>query len=169
MPRIKSHFDKRSRIARECANIFNPFTHLNPVTNPDAYNVAKMVSYNHYRKVLTSICSFLEANNKRYELSSPNSYLSKAKFNRKAMEYLMQAPLSDAILNPVPEPVDVSSQEQMKPLYDWLSSNQLCEADLQFLKGTVTADGRLDLCKQVIGPQGIKPLLDSMGNNRQVS
>jgi len=29
-------------------------------------------------------------------------------------------------------------------------------------------DGRLDLCKQVIGPHGVEPLLESMQNSKYV-
>jgi hypothetical protein len=171
MPRIKSHIDKQSRIARECANHINPFEHLLTTNknNQDSYQVAKILSYNHYRKVLTNICVFADSVKIEHEFSSPNVHLSTAKFNRAAMEHLMKAPLSDAIINPIPEPVDVSSYEQMKPLYDWLAQNiTLDETDLKFLRGTVTSDGRLDLCKQVIGPQGIKPLLDAMKDSKQV-
>ncbi len=89
------------------------------------------------------------------------------------METLMKAPFSDAILNPIPEPIDTSSFDQMQPLYDWLASkNEILsslEQDLKFLKGTVTSDGRLDLCKQAIGPHGIQPLLDSMSNSKKVN
>jgi len=85
------------------------------------------------------------------------------------MELLMKAPLSDSVLNPVPEPVDFASREQMEPLYEWLEIEhnpgwirKLNEEDMKFIKGVVTVDGRLDLCKQVIGPQGIEPLLNAM-------
>jgi len=58
----------------------------------------------------------------------------------------------------------------MQPLYDWLSARAEKEGtlDLRFLKGVVTSDGRLDLCKQVIGPMGIGPLLEAMGNTKHV-
>lgn len=81
----------------------------------------------------------------------------------------MKAPLSDSVVNPVPEPVDIASREQMQPLYDWLSARaRIDDDDLRFLKGVVTRDGRLDLCKQVIGPMGIEPLLEAMASSRQV-
>jgi len=93
-----------------------------------------------------------------------------ARHDRLAMETLMKAPLSDAIANPEAEPVDIASREQMQPLYDWLSARTEKEGtlDLRFLKGVVTSDGRLDLCKQVIGPMGIEPLLEAMGNTQHV-
>ena len=36
------------------------------------------------------------------------------------------------------------------------------EGDLSFLRGTICSDKRLDLCKQVIGPGGIEPLMASL-------
>lgn len=57
----------------------------------------------------------------------------------------------------------------MQPLYDWLKTKQAFDdSDLRFLKGVVTSDGRLDLCKQVIGPQGIVPLLDSLKERKEI-
>jgi hypothetical protein len=60
----------------------------------------------------------------------------------------------------------------MQLLYDWLGKSKviskLNENDLKFLKGTITIDGHLDLCKQVIGPTGTKPLLDSLKNSQHV-
>lgn len=169
MPRIKSSIDRKSRVGRECAHKFNPYKHIDEATNPNDFKRHKIISYNHYRKVLSNICSFIEMKTKSYDYANPRAYFYLAKKDKKTMEYLMSAPLSDSILNPIPEPVDISSYELMKPLYEWLGKNQLfTEADLKFLKGTVTTDGRLDLCKQVIGPSGIQPLLDSMKNHKQI-
>lgn len=168
MPRIKSHIDKSSRIAHECADLLNPYTHIDQTQQADAYKIQKVLAFNHYRKVLTIICAFADNQTKEHEWTAHNVSFTMAKFKRQAMQYLMQAPLSQAIINPVPEPVDISSREQMQPLYEWLTQNLLTDADLRFDRGTVTSDGRLDLCKQVIGPQGIKPLLDAMQNSKQV-
>ncbi|CAF0841622.1 unnamed protein product [Brachionus calyciflorus] len=161
LPRIKSSVDKRTRIGREIA------IRLNPITEP----ALKIKCYNHYRKCLSNICHFLDYRDKNYESKNPRQFFILAKHDKKTMQSLLNTPLSDAILNPVPEPVDVSSHEKMRPLYEWLSQNKqnkLTMEDLKFLKGTVTTDGRLDLCKQVIGPSGIKPLLDSMENNKNI-
>jgi len=171
MPRIKSHIDKNSRIARETAERLNSYKKFNPETEEaNAYKKAKIISYNHYRKVLTNIAHYLNGLSETfYENTNPRYNLYLARGDKTMMEHLMMAPLSDAIINPVPEPVDVSSRNQMEPLYEWLNKNQpFTEHDLKFLRGTVTIDGRLDLCKQVIGPQGIHPLLDSMKENKQI-
>jgi uncharacterized protein (DUF924 family)/predicted esterase len=170
LPRIRSSIDKRSRIARECAQLLNPY--VNVAETPEKQETAKIVSYNHYRKCLTAICFYNDKKVKSFEMdTNPRSQMYAARYDKAAMEKLAMAPFSDAIINPVPEPVDVSSHEQMRPLYEWLEQNRSSkfnETDLQFLKGTVTGDGRLDLCKQVIGPHGVKPLLDAMQSNSQI-
>lgn len=120
-----------------------------------------------YRKVV----SLLSKHSNRLEAAdNPRQYSFLARYDKAAMELLMKAPLSDSIVNPVPEPVDIASRDQMQPLYDWLKARARIddELDLRFLKGVVTRDGRLDLCKQVIGPMGIEPLLEAMANSRQV-
>jgi predicted esterase len=164
LPRVRSSIDKRSRVARECARKLNPYQ--------EGSETAKIVSYNHYRKCLSAICFYNDQRVKSLQTdNNPRVQMYAARHDKATMERLASAPLSDAIVNPVPEPVDISSHEQMRPLYEWLERNRLAklnELDLQFLRGTVTTDGRLDLCKQVIGPQGVKPLLDAMQDNSQI-
>lgn len=165
-PRIKSSIDRRSRIARECAIKLNSFN-SNDLKQ-------KILSYNHFRKLL-SILTFQLKRTKDDLETNPRVHFNLARSDKQSFETLMKSNvLSDAIINPVPEPVDISSRDKMQPLYDWLAEStrnslaKLNENDLKFLKGTVTTDGRLDLCKQVIGPNGVQPLLDSMQNSKHI-
>merc|ERR1712137_887951 len=91
-----------------------------------------------------------------------------AKMSDDAWQELLQAPLSSEILHPRPQPVVPCELEQLDPLLDWLQKNEIPVEQTAFTKGTIVPDGRLDLCKQVIGPQGIDPLLCSMTGNEQV-
>lgn len=93
-------------------------------------------------------------------------------------ELLQSIPLSTAILHPEPEPVDVATSEEMSQLYQFFQSqydeyqtlqhNNLIKGSLLpvhdqiFNKGTLCSDGRLDLCKQVVGPNGITSLINSL-------
>ncbi|RNA15578.1 leucine rich repeat [Brachionus plicatilis] len=161
LPRIRSSIDKSSRIGREIAAKLNLITDEN----------SKIKSYNHYRKCLTNVCSFIENLTKNLQSKSPRQIFLVARHDKKVMKSLLNLPLSDSIVNPVAEPVDVSSHDKMKPLYDWLSENKdrfLAKDNLKFERGTITPDGRLDLCKQVIGPKGIQPLLESISKNENV-
>lgn len=161
--------DKRSRIGREIANKLNEYK---SEADPEALNLAKMLSYNRYRKVCSELTKFCK---KSDTFEDPRQYSFLARHDKSTMERLMKAPLSDSIVNPVPEPVDFASREQMQPLYDWLEDGEkigwisnYTDEDIKFIKGTLTTDGRLDLCKQVIGPQGIEPLLESMKSSKKV-
>ncbi len=75
------------------------------------------------------------------------------------LEKLLSAPFSDAILNPTPEPVDIAPATEMQYLHDFLRSCNLDnDNQMMFPRGTLCRDGRLDLCKQVIGPCGVNDL-----------
>ena len=58
------------------------------------------------------------------------------------------------------------SLEELEPLLEHLKLNKPGPHDdkqsIVFSRGTIMSGGRLDLCKQVVGPQGIQPLLNAM-------
>jgi len=58
----------------------------------------------------------------------------------------------------------------MSPLYTFLQSGAAFQPNINddqvFTKGTITRDKRLDLCKQVIGPQGVEDLLQALYVNQ---
>jgi len=56
----------------------------------------------------------------------------------------------------------------LEPLFEFLKSRAAVDNQTAFKRGTITTDGRLDLCKQVVGSTGIKPLLDAMEGNEAV-
>ena len=102
MPRVKSSLDKNSRIGRECAESLNSYKKFNPDLEPNEYKKSKILSYNHYRKVLTNLTHFLNSLNGQYfEKTNPRYNLYLARGDKTMMEFLMAAPLSDAIINPV--------------------------------------------------------------------
>lgn len=93
-------------------------------------------------------------------------------------------PLSYAVLHPEPEPVIIATEDEMAPLYLFLETSKKdklkspplqplnpqsqeaplrgANGDLVFNRGALCMDGRLDLCKQVIGPRGIDSLIKSL-------
>lgn len=73
--------------------------------------------------------------------------------------------LSQYVINPRPEAVVPCALHELNPLLDFLSNNFPVKEQTAFPKGTITTDGRLDLCKQVVGPRGIGPLLDAMNKS----
>jgi hypothetical protein len=65
------------------------------------------------------------------------------------------------------------SLEELQPLLEHLMSNKPGPNDdnqsIVFSRGTIMTGGRLDLCKQVVGPQGIQPLLNAIKHSSVVN
>jgi Ran GTPase-activating protein (RanGAP) involved in mRNA processing and transport len=93
-------------------------------------------------------------------------------------EQLKQRPISSNILAPTPMKVDIASKEDLEPFMTHLRSNKPIEENFhdkdrdnmcqKFTKGALYHDGRLDLCKQVVGPTHIKELMDSLRESDKV-
>jgi hypothetical protein len=72
-------------------------------------------------------------------------------------------PISDAVLNPEPEPVVPATAEMLAPLLAHLTgATSVVEEITHFTRGALVPDGRLDLCKQVVGPKGVGPLMEAL-------
>lgn len=78
-------------------------------------------------------------------------------------------PLSDAVVRPRPVPVQPCPPDQLDPLLEHLRDKTAVDAPTEFPRGTHMPDGRLDLCKQVVGPEGIGPVLDALAGHEHVS
>lgn len=59
--------------------------------------------------------------------------------------------------------------EDLEPLLNFLRSGDGVDDETMFKRGALLPDGKLDLCKQVVGPTGINPLLQSMACNPYVT
>lgn len=93
--------------------------------------------------------------------------VKKGSRNPDNLQELLAAPLHDTVVNPTPEPVEVATYQEMQHLHEYLRGIQQCAGDQTegqrvFPKGALCADGRLDLCKQVIGPNGVLDLEKSL-------
>lgn len=60
------------------------------------------------------------------------------------------------------------SIEEVKPIADFLSSGSDVAESTSFPRGTLMPDGRLDLCKQSLGPDGCSMVVQSLRNNQFV-
>lgn len=91
----------------------------------------------------------------------------------------------------MPMPVTIPPEEEFRPVFDFLKRNEdphsyICgqqAADgitpgeelnwgtpmIEFHRGIIYEDGRLDLCKMVTGPNHITPLMDSLESNTHIS
>ena len=72
-------------------------------------------------------------------------------------------PYSESITNPKPMPVDVSDPNEFNLFFDYLKSAEAPpQSDTVFIRGAMFPDGRMDLCKQVVGPESIERLCDTV-------
>lgn len=81
---------------------------------------------------------------------------------------LEKEPPSHHITTPKAEPVTPCPLSELQPLIKFLTGNNPVISQTKFPRGTITTDGRLDLCKQVVGPAGISPVLNAMKNSAYV-
>jgi Ran GTPase-activating protein (RanGAP) involved in mRNA processing and transport len=76
------------------------------------------------------------------------------------------------ITEPTPMPVTVAPLEDLLPFFSFLESGEPARFDnegkMEFKRGVIYTDGRIDMCKQVVGPDHIQKLLDSIRKNSQV-
>lgn len=161
IPRINSGEDKRTGMGRKLARHLFPTTEENRVTSYIAYGRLLGKLRNAYKSQITDINDENQAN---------NPYQQARMFgNRPIFEQLLDEPLSEAIANPTPMPVEIAPYEELEPFLTDISqgkpANQPCQA---FIRGAYYDDGRVDMCKQVVGDRYIGDLVDSVRNNSHV-
>lgn len=100
-------------------------------------------------------------NEKRKEMLNGTCCVRKTKIKKKNDE------ISDAVLNPTPMPVDVSKRESLEPFFSYLSSNEPLVGNREFFKGAIIEE-RMDMCKQVTGPDHIEGLCESVSKNDHI-
>jgi hypothetical protein len=124
-----------------------------PAPTEQQLALSKGLCYLRYRRVLMVLCSVLE--------QATPEYADKQKQMRRAARIasdekwsaLTQLPLTAAVTQPEPEPVVPCALEDLEPLIAFLKKKVPVAAQTEFHKGTLLPDGRLDLCKQVVGPK----------------
>lgn len=176
-PRIGGHTDKVCHLARDiAAEMFNKesmraFIELRErvggATSPpaapeqrrralqpfDLETFARRLAYQRYSQAVSLICGVLQQTG-RPTITREHTL--------ELLESRRGEPIARAVTEPEPEPVVPCTLEDLDPLLGHLSNNLAVERQTAFNKGTLTVDGRLDLCKQVVGPGGIRPLLGAM-------
>lgn len=77
---------------------------------------------------------------------------------------------SDTIDCPIERAAHTSScpPEELSPLLEYLQSPDRAAESRVFPRGTITADGRLDLCKQDVGPEGCRLVTDALRHQQHI-
>lgn len=161
-PRHSSKFNNRDnkiRFAEYCANEY-------------FIKTGKMKEQLHANIHWQRLCASLS---KAYVENQKNLAMIKAEFKthrllehtRKNWCELKNRKVQTSVAKPTAMPVDVAPLEELQPFFDHLSENKAIEFK-QFQRGTVFSDGRMDLCKQVVGPTWIGHLMESLKTNDKI-
>ena len=162
-PRSKSSINKKFNIAYILA------TTLYPMKEGKDILMEKRWSYMQYQRLISKLSKAFKVQLERDE-QIKNEYKEIRKTHvRKNFCELKKKSLSDLIINPTPMTVEVSPIEDLQPFYNFLSSNDVViNGYKEFKRGIQYDDGRMDLCKQVVGPPHIDALMEALGNNTQI-
>ena len=145
-----------------------PPTHRRARQDADAATLARHLAYQRYGQALSLIGGVLaEMDPARAQEQQRRLRAARADTPERIAARRHQ-PVSRQVTEPEPEPVVPCSLADLAPLLGHLRSNAEVERQTAFNKGTMTTDGRLDLCKQVVGPEGIGPLLGAMMHTDRV-
>jgi len=89
---------------------------------------------------------------------------------RKGWCELKKKTISTPVGKPTAMPVDIAPLEELLPLYEYLAKDGTFEIlpYLEFKRGIVYPDGRMDLCKQVVGNKWIEQLMTALKTNSQI-
>jgi diketogulonate reductase-like aldo/keto reductase len=90
-------------------------------------------------------------------------------FDGRPPRFVNGAPVSMAVAYPQAMPVEVSRAEELAPFFEFLRRPETIGAlpeegkgPLMFTRGAYFADQRMDLCKQVVGPDHIEALCEAV-------
>lgn len=182
-PRLNSSIDKKTRIAHRIAHRLFP-------------TQENVTSYINYTKLLSKLKKQYEKNtesqqNETLQLKesdkNPMCEFKKARTDRKLWcELGSKKQISDVVKNPVPMPVTVAPFEELEPFFNFMTCDTSVPENLDnkldavintdqngakyiaFKRGAFYSDGRIDMCKQVVGPNWIGKLTNSIKNNPNV-
>jgi len=167
-PRIQSSLDKKIGIAKKTALEMFPGEGSNESKFP--------ISYIKYSKLIAELTAY-------YKLQEKKKYDEKISFKQARLNEhkglwceLKNRPVSKAVAKPEAMPVNISEYTELSDFFNFLSSNETIRGDIvdkngaymKFNRGAVYTDGRMDLCKQVVGPTWADNLLASLKDNDKI-
>ena len=127
---------------------------------------ARRLAYQRFTQALSVLTTALAAADGARPL--PRVDLATREYTPEVLAEKLRAPIAREVLDPEPVPVTPCALDELDGLFAHLQADLPVKRQTPFARGTLMPDGRLDLCKQVVGPAGIAPLLDAMGHSRQV-
>lgn len=178
-PQLNTLVDKQTGLAHKIASILFPIE--TSITQEDINNREfikkvsdKIGSYISYRRLLGRLRKAY-----RHQIAPKPKELTiyqQARLNgtREIYHQLKQdQTIPDVIANPQPMEVSVAPLNELQPFFQFLQNqdaNSMVDEEgvISFTRGTQFADGRMDMCKQVVGSPWISQLMESIRNNQNI-
>ena len=161
VPRIRGQLDNFTHFARDLALWIRPAKDEKD----------KLTSYVGYQKLYRSICTVLEKSDPdRANYNKGREMEEMPRLTLEERKRILAMPPNVFVKTPEEVPVAPCSMEDLEPLIKHLRSNPpVPNQSVKFVRGTIIpvqtstgSKGILDLCKQVVGPEGVTPLLDGL-------
>ncbi|PRP89727.1 leucine-rich repeat, ribonuclease inhibitor subtype [Planoprotostelium fungivorum] len=170
-PRMKTLGDELCHMARDIAQLIRP---ISKEATEEVLTKGKLTAYTGYKKDIAKLTHALDQNNPdAVTLELGKQQLAKMRLTEEERRAVLSQPPNRFVVYPEEVPVVPSTAEALQPLLRHLETHKTAAEEQQaFTKGTILVhkDLRvLDLCKQVVGPQGIEPLLDALIHARPIT
>lgn len=150
---------------------------------PYSDDKTKQKSYISYQKCLSTLTSKFKYQEFVKLLEKEQFRFARLTEHKELWESLKTRPISKQILEPTAMPVEIAKEETLDDFFNFLKLNLPLSEEtitrfnsfwypglscLQFERGAFYPDGRMDLCKQVVGPLWINKLVDSIRDNEHI-
>lgn len=160
-PRLGGAEDKATSKGKSIARILFP--------NEDADRRVSYVRYGQTIAKLRRAWLKQQEDEKLQQAKNPQYRQARILGQRATFEALLDAPVSFDIANPTPMPVTVAPESELLPIFDHMRSGLGTTLPCQeFDRGAIYNDGRIDVCKQVVGPPFVEDLTLSVTANSNV-
>ena len=164
LPTLNGAEDKKTQLAHKLARFLFPTADKDRVHSYIAYGKLLSKLRAAYRQQIQQ-----QAALEQIENAKKDKFREARKFGRRQIfESLLDEPISDLILNPIPMPVEVAPLDELTPFFSHLKQGRAAEQCVEFVRGAYYNDGRIDMCKQVVGSDWIGELVDSVKSNANV-
>jgi Ran GTPase-activating protein (RanGAP) involved in mRNA processing and transport len=164
VPRINGAIDSKTHFSRDLAKSLRP-------------GADKLTAYVGFQKLYRSICLVLENSAPDRATSGYARQMEEMpKLSVEQRKTFLALPPNLFVSMPEEVPVAPCPLADLKPLMNYLTSNSpLPKENVKFVRGIVVPvvlstgeKGVVDLCKQVVGPEGVVPLLKSLMQCKRV-
>lgn len=167
IPRINTVIDKKYKIAHKISFILYPCYEDQLKENKDFKDI-KTHAYILYTQLISKLKKYYV----EQEESKKEEYISLKNAEEMRINYdkYDSLPVKSAVAKPTPMPVNIAPEEELEDFFNFLETNKEVKEEeyIKFTRGTIFKDGRMDLCKQVVGDLHIERLMKSLINNTHI-